>query len=94
MPYLPTVNAIAPNTPSGANLTTKFIILKTMSLTRPMKSVTGLARSPHKETAQPNMIETISTCRMSPVVKAPTTVEGMSFIRNSETPPPATWAAV
>ncbi len=35
MPYLLTVNAIAPKTPSGASLTTKFIILKTtMSLTR------------------------------------------------------------
>jgi hypothetical protein len=65
-----------------------------MSLTRPMKSATGLARSPHRDTAQPNMIETINTCRMSPVVNAPTTVDGMSFMRNSETPPPATWAAV
>ena len=72
----------------------KYIILNRACDARSMKSVTGFPASPINDNAQPNMTEISSTCRTSPLVKAPTNVVGMSFIRNSAVPELFTCEAV
>ncbi len=85
-PYLPTVKAMAPSTPSGASRTMKNMISNRMCEVRSMKVTTGAARSPRKDDAAPNRIANSSTCRISPLAKASVTVVGMIFSRKSTVP--------
>ncbi len=94
MPYLPTVKAIAPSTPSGASLMMMPMILNSTWLSVSMKLATGAPRSPSIASAQPNSTANSSTCSTSPVAKALTTVVGISFIRNSTVPPPVSLLAL
>ena len=86
MPYLPTVNAIAPSTPSGASLMMKYITLKNTCDSWSISRTTGCAGSPRSASAQPNSSENSSTCSTSPLAKAPTTVFGMMRRRKSTAP--------
>ena len=80
------VKAIAPKAPIGAT----FMIKPTMpnstcgNLSITLK--TSLPRSPSMERAKPNMMAKNSTCRISPLAKASTTVLGMILIRKSIVP--------
>ena len=84
-PYLPIVNARAPKAPIGAKCMRIFTIPNTASVNRFKKSKSGFDRGPAIESAKPNRTETSSTCRISPLVKASTTVLGMRCNRKSET---------
>ena len=94
MPYLPTVKAIAPSTPSGASLMMMPMILNSTWPSVSMKVATGAPRSPSIASAQPNSTANSSTCSTSPVAKALTTVVGISFIRKSTVPPPVSLLAL
>ena len=94
MPYLPTVNAIAPSTPSGASLMMMAMILNSTSEVASITAATGLPRSPSIDSAQPNSTANSSTCSTSPVANALTTVVGISFIRKSTKPPEVSLSAL
>ena len=94
MPYLLTVNAMAPSTPSGASLMMMPITLNNTCDKVSMKWATGAPRSPSMASAQPNSTAKSSTCSTSPVANAPTTVPGISFIRKSTVPPPVSLLAL
>ncbi|MNY31242.1 hypothetical protein D3C86_1653980 [compost metagenome] len=81
MPYLPMVKAMAPKAPMGAAFISIATSLKIGYIRACMKSVTGLPFSPTIPSAMPKRTEKNSTCRMSPLAKAPTMVVGMMFIR-------------
>ncbi|MNT17178.1 hypothetical protein D3C72_1523160 [compost metagenome] len=86
MPYLPTVKATAPSTPSGASLMMKPIILNSVCEKVSIRLTSGLPGSPTSDSAQPNRIETSSTCSTSPLANAPNTVLGISLSRKSTVP--------
>ena len=81
-PYLPIVNAIAPNAPIGASFMIKPTMRKKMWLTMSMRRSTGSPCSPSACKPKANRIAKNRTWRISPVAKAPTTVDGMISIRN------------
>src|SRR5215211_7168569 len=83
-PYLPIVNAIAPNAPIGATFMMKPTILKKMWLVRSIRRRTGSPRSPSICSPKANRMAKNSTCRISPVAKAPTTVDGHADARLPE----------
>ena len=85
MPYLPTVNAMAPNAPIGANLMTMPIRMKKTWQMSSISFSTGLPRSPKRCRAKANNTAKNRTCSMSPAAKAPTTVLGMIAIRKPAT---------
>ena len=85
IPNLPIVNAIAPNAPIGASRIRIFTIPNTAFVSAPMKSTSGFARAPTIESAKPKRIAINSTCRISPLAKASTTVFGMMCSRKSVT---------
>ena len=85
MPYLPMVNAIAPNAPTGA----KFISIATMRNTGADNScnklVIGRALSPTIASDTPNKIDTNKTCKILPFTNGLTTVSGIIFIKKPTT---------
>ena len=85
IPYLPTVKAMAPKAPRGANFMRMFTTPNTATESASKKSIRGLERDPTAESAKPNRIEISRTSRISPFAKASTTVVGMMCIRNSVT---------
>ena len=74
---------MAPKAPIGAAFITMAM---TPNIAWPRSSMTprsALPRSPIAISAKPNRIENSSTCRMSPLAKAPTTLSGMMSSTNS-----------
>ena len=86
MPYLPMVNAIAPNAPMGASFMMKPTTRKSPCETFSMKLTTGRPSSPAEASASPKSSEKSSTCRISPFANASTMVEGITFMRKSTVP--------
>ena len=77
------VKAIAPNAPIGATFMMKPTIANSTCELFSMKSNTSVPRPPKRCSAKPNSIENISTCSISPLAKASTTVLGITASRNS-----------
>src|SRR5471030_41022 len=73
------VNAMAPRAPSGASFMIMLMMLNITCAKRSMKSRIGLPYEPRRCRAKPKITENISTCRMSPLAKAPTMVFGITF---------------
>ena len=94
MPYLPTVKAMAPNTPSGASLMIRPMVLNSTCDRSSMRLVTRAPRSPINASAQPKTMENSSTCSTSPLAKALTAVVGMSLSKKSLKPPPVSLLAL
>src|SRR5262252_3652934 len=85
-PYLPTVNAIAPNAASGARRMIIPTTEKTPCANESRKSTTGFARSPMYDSATPNSVAKTRICRMSFLASASTMLEGTMLVRNSTKP--------
>ena len=85
-PYLPIVNAIAPNAPIGATFMMMPTIENSTCEVFSTQSNTSVPRPPNLCSAKPNSTENSSTWRISPLANASTTVDGMMFIRNSTVP--------
>ena len=82
-PYLPIVNAIAPNAPIGATFITIETNLNIGAAATCSKSVIGLPRSPTEAKEIPNNTETNSTCKIFPSVSGLNTVVGIIFIKKA-----------
>ena len=82
MPYLPTVNAIAPKAPTGASRITRLTISKSVCPARSSLSASGFARGPRRESAIPNSTANRSTGRISPRANAPTMLSGITSARS------------
>ncbi len=88
MPYLPIVNAIAPNAPIGARLVIMRTMRKKVFDSSSIKPMTGFAGSPITASAVPNSMAISSTGRISPCVNAPTNVSGMMCMKKPASPSP------
>ncbi len=84
-PYLPMVKAMAPNAPIGAKRIRMFTTRNTTCVSDSSSATIGFARGPADDKANPNRIETNTTCKMSPLANASVTVVGMMCIRKSAT---------
>jgi len=80
------VNAIAPNAPIGASFMMKPTTMNNPCAIFSMKLTTGRPHSPADAIAKPNSTENSSTCRISPLANASTTVVGMTLSRKSTVP--------
>ncbi len=82
-PYLPIVNAIAPNAPMGATRVISVTMRKKTAENWLITPSSGAPLGPACDSAVPNSSATSSTCRISPLEKASTSVVGMMCSRNS-----------
>ena len=64
----------------------KPMILNRTSVVSSIRWATGFPRSPISDRAAPNSTAITSTWRMSPSAKAPTNVDGMTFMRKPTAP--------
>ena len=76
-PYLPIVKAIAPKAPIGASRMIMPTMAKSTCDDFSIQSKTSVPRPPKRCSAKPNSTENSSTCRISPLANASTTVFGM-----------------
>ena len=83
MPYFPTLKAIAPNAPMGANFMGMPTILNTTWVRESTRFSIGLARGPAADKANPHNSATNRTSRTSPLANASTVVLGMMCSRKS-----------
>lgn len=77
------VKAIAPKAPIGATFMMKPTMRNSTCEVFSIRSNTSVPRPPKACSAKPNITENSSTCRMSPLAKASTTLLGMTLSRNS-----------
>ena len=78
-PYLPTVNAMAPNAPSGARRMMSATTSKRAADIISMISTRRCTLGPSRSKASPNNTENSSTCSTSPRANPPTMVSGMTL---------------
>src|SRR6218665_3181557 len=88
-PYLPTVKAMAPSTPSGARWMIRPMTLNSTSASASTTVATGWPRSPSSASAQPNSTANSSTCSTSPVAKALTARAGVDVHARARLEPKA-----
>ena len=80
---MPIVNAIAPKAPIGATRMMMPTMANSTCDAFSIRSNTSVPRPPKRCSAKPNSTENSSTCRISPLAKASTTVLGITPSRNS-----------
>lgn len=80
-PNLPTANAMAPNAPTGASITTICTTPNTSRVTWSSPASTGAARCPIISSADPVSTASTNICSTSPLAKAAKKLSGTMCTR-------------